>query len=105
MRRTPYRIDPAIRREVMLRDKACFLSKVEPRHVCRDVWGVAHAPDLIDALTLEHVHRDGSMMGKRAPSDAAHLLALCGMANFMVPNRSQRDSMRAHLRALYRAEA
>ena len=99
MRRYPYAFSAGRRAEVMRRDGSCILSRIEPGHVCRDVWGVSHAPDLLEALTLEHV-KDASMMGTRAPNDAAHLVALCGAANFAVPNKSQRNAMRAYLRAV-----
>jgi hypothetical protein len=92
-------VTPELREAVLRRDGECFLAKIEPGHICRDIWGVAHAPDDLNRLTLEHV-KDASMMGRRAPSDAAHLVALCAAANFGVPNRSQRNSMRAYLRAV-----
>jgi hypothetical protein len=96
MRRTPYRVDPAVREFVMRRDRECFLAKVEPGHICRDLWGVPHAPDDLSKLSLEHV-KDQPRMGVRAPSDAAHMLALCAYSNVAVPNRSQRNAMRAYL--------
>ena len=101
MRRTPYRVDPEDRRAVLLRDGACLLSKIEPGHVCRDIWGDEHAPDDLDRLTLEHVHLNGSMMGKRAPSVPESMVALDGAANFRVPSKSQRNAFRAYLRGLY----
>jgi hypothetical protein len=38
------------------------------------------------------------MMGKKAPTDLAHLVALCGYANVAVPSRAMRDGMRQYLR-------
>lgn len=90
-------MDPAIRYQVMLRDKACLLSKIEPGHVCRNIWGDVHAPDDVKQLSLEHVHLTGSMMGKRAPSTAASMIALCAWANVRVPSRVQRNAMRTYL--------
>jgi len=105
MKTQPYRVDPTIRAEIMLRDKECVLAKIEPGHVCRDIWGDVHAPDNLARLSLEHVKMNGSMMGKRAPSTPDSMLALCGWANVRVPSRSQREAMRAYLRALYPATA
>ena len=98
-RRYPYAFPAGLRAEVMRRDGSCILSRIEPEHVCRDVWNNEHRPDDLERLTLEHV-KDESMMGRRAPDDATHLVALCGAANFAVPNRSQRDAFRAYLRAV-----
>jgi hypothetical protein len=99
MKRRPYRTEPELRRFVLTRDGACLLSKIEPDHQCRDLWGRPHASTDLDRLTLEHV-KDASMMGRRAPSDAAHLVALCAASNFGVPSKSQRDAFRAYLRAV-----
>ena len=101
MRRTPYRVETAVRQESAARDRRASLSKIEPGHVCRNIWGDVHAPDDVKQLSLEHVKMTGSMMGKRAPSTAQSMIALCAWANVRVPNRSQRNAMRAYLRALY----
>ena len=42
------------------------------------------------------------MMGKRAPSDAWHLVAMCGWANVAVPSKAQREAMREYLRVVAR---
>ena len=99
MRRRVSTITRELRRAILTRDGACLLSKIEPDHACRDLWGNPHAPTDLDRLTLEHV-KDASMMGRRAPSDAAHLVALCAAANFGVPSKSQRDAFRSYLRAI-----
>lgn len=96
-RSRPYRVDPAIRRAVLERDGACILAKIEPDHVCRDLWGHPHASDDLDRLSLEHV-KDQLTMGKRAPSDEAHMVALCGYANVAVPSKRQREYFRDYLR-------
>lgn len=99
MKRRPYALPEGLREAVLRRDRHCLLSSIEPEHVCRDAWGTPHAPDDLDRLSLEHVKSD-LMMGRRAPSDAAHLVALCAAANIGVPSRSQRDAFRAYLRAV-----
>ena len=37
------------------------------------------------------------MMGRKAPDDLAHLVAMCGFANVAVPSRVIRDQIRAYL--------
>ena len=91
------RVTPILRRVVLLRDGMCTLARIDADHQCRDQWGNPHAIDDLDKLTLEHV-KSASMMGRRAPSDAAHLVALCAAANIAVPSRVQRNAMREYLR-------
>ena len=97
MKRRVGSISKALRWEVFARDGECVLAKIEPDHVCKDIWNQEHAPNDFDRLTLEHVHREGRMMGRRAPSDARHLIALDGFANFSVPSKVQREAFRAYL--------
>lgn len=85
---------------VLLRDRRCVLSFLSPGHVCRDAWGLTHDPADLGRLTLEHVHDGYGRMGKRAPSDMAHLVALCGGANVSVPSKVQRQAMRAYLESV-----
>lgn len=82
---------------VLLRDRRCVLSFLEPGHVCRDQWGLPHDSGDFGRLTLEHVHDGYGLMGRRAPSDMAHLVALCGAANVGVPSKTQRQAMRRYL--------
>ena len=98
------RVTPALRSTVLLRDGACvlFLLALErpgspsPWHICRDVWGNEHSPYDLDKLTLEHV-KDQPRMGRRAPSDPAHLVAMCYQGNVGVPSKKQREAIRAYL--------
>lgn len=87
---------PEVHAAVLKRDGGCLMAKIEQGHVCRDRWGVPHAPDRLELLSLEHV-KDDSMMGRRAPSDMSHLVALCHGANVGVPSKEQRDSFRSYL--------
>lgn len=82
---------------VLYRDRECVLSKRDPEHVCRDQWGNRHEPDDLARLSLEHV-KDELMAGRRAPSDPAHLVALCFGANVGVPSKVEREWMRAYLK-------
>jgi len=68
----------------------------DPRHVCRDRWGRPHAPWATGMLSIEHV-KDASTMGRRAPSDAAHCVALCHGANVAVPSKDARAFFRGYL--------
>ncbi len=86
-----------VRRAVLLRDRMCILARLHPDHVCRDVWGFEHPSDDLGRLTLDHVHDGYGLMGRRAPSDAGHLVALCGLANVSVPSHEDRVSFREYL--------
>lgn len=94
MRRDP--VTPALREAVLRRDGACLAWKMDPEHQCRDRFGWPHSPTDVDRLTLEHV-KDHLRMGVRAPSDMAHLVALCGAANDAVPSKEMRAAFRAYL--------
>ncbi len=93
------RVTPDMRRAVLERDGCCILLRLYPSHRCRDVWGEYHDPRDLDRLTIEHV-KDHSMMAKRAPSDMAHMVALCGYANVAVPSKSERLAMRLYLESV-----
>jgi hypothetical protein len=73
-------VTPLVREAVFQRDKVCVLAIYDAAHQCYDVWGDAHRADDWGRLTLEHV-KDKLRMGKRAPSDPAHLVVLCGYRN------------------------
>lgn len=88
-----------LRETVFRRDGGCVLAKLEPGHECRDVWGARHLPTELWRLTLEHV-KDELRMGVRAPSDEAHMVALCGYANNRPPTKKQRALMRIYLASL-----
>ena len=92
-RRDP--VSSELRLAVLERDRACILWKLDPQHRCSDRFG-SHAPDHTNLLTLEHV-KDDLRMGKRGPSDLAHLVAMCYGGNVGVPSRAQREAIRAYL--------
>jgi hypothetical protein len=74
----------------------CVQAKIDPSHECRTVFGKPHRADDLAMLTLEHV-KDDLMMGKRAPDDLDHLVALCGLLNNQPPAKEQRENFRAYL--------
>ena len=85
-----------LRRAVLERDGCCILLRLDPKHLCRTVWGEYHDPRDLSLLTVEHVKSE-PMMGRKAPDDLAHLVAMCGYANVAVPSRVIRDQIRAYL--------
>ncbi len=89
-------VTPEMRTAVLSRDGECVLAKRDRAHVCRDALGRPHAPWALDMLSLEHVKSE-LRMGVRAPSDAAHLVALCHFANVAVPSKEVRAWMREYL--------
>ena len=97
VRLTPDPVTPEVREAVLRRDQTCVLWQLSNGHVCRDAWGNEHEPYDLDMLTLEHV-KDELAMGKRAPSDPQHLVALCAHANIGVPSKAQRAMLRQYLR-------
>lgn len=90
-------VTPEVREAVLRRDGRCVLWIRDPGHACYDVWGAPHGSGDLDRLTLEHV-KDKLRMGKRAPSDPAHLVALCGFRNAIrPPTKVERSWMREYL--------
>lgn len=109
MRRTPLRRRPnpdrvtvEVRAAVMVRDRHCFLWRMDAGHSCRDQWGNPHRPDDFGRLTVDHVHdHAGGTKGKRAPSDAQHLVLMCYAGNVGAPSRDVRQSCRSgHVEAI-----
>lgn len=94
-------VTAAIRDEVLARDGMCFMFRMDPEHACRDRWGDPHSPYDKTYLTLDHV-KDAPRMGRRAPSDARHLVAMCWGANVGVPSKAVRELERVYLRTVSR---
>jgi hypothetical protein len=80
----------------------CFLFRLDRDHVCKDRWGRPHSPYLMWRLSLDHV-KDGPMLGKRAPSDEWHLVAMCYAGNVAVPSKEVRMAERTYLLSLREA--
>lgn len=91
---------------ILHRDGACVAWLLAPKsHQCRDKWGEPHDPRDLSRLTLEHV-KDEPMMGKRAPSDEAHLVAMCHSGNAVeLWGSANRDLCRAYLIGVTRSAA
>lgn len=107
MRTYPYGVTRAIRDAVFARDKGCVLARLLPdTHECRNMWGRPMLPTdtQVGALTLEHVKSDLAM-GKRAPSDMAHLVVLCYGSNIGVPSKYERGLMRSYLQTVNARDA
>lgn len=91
------RVTPELREFVLRRDGRCVLSIFDVAHECRDMWARPHRSDDLDRLTIEHV-KTHLAMSRRAPSDAAHCVALCGYRNVnRPPTKTERAWMRAYL--------
>ena len=74
------RVLPEVHAAVLRRDGRCVAAALDRSHVCRDRWAHEHAPTAMGLLTVEHV-KDEPMLGRRAPSDPSHMVALCFSAN------------------------
>jgi 5-methylcytosine-specific restriction endonuclease McrA len=87
-----------LRREVLERDGGCVAPRLGALSECRDRWGHIVRPDETSALTLDHVK--DAPGGRRAPSDRAHLVALCWGHHLGGWATSHRPDLRAYLRAV-----
>lgn len=95
MTRSP--VTPALREAILHRDRGCVLFKLDPDHQCRDVWGTPHSPHDLGRLTLDHVQDGYGRMGRRAPSDAGHLVTLCAGSHLGGWATAHRPDLRAYL--------
>jgi hypothetical protein len=95
-RRPPY---PSVLHDYILRrDKECVAAKLGFVHECRSTFGVPHAPFALPLLTVEEIKDDDKhAMGQKAPRDAKHGVALCGLMNTRPPSREMRQAFRAYL--------
>jgi hypothetical protein len=93
-------VTPAIRAAVLERDGRCIRSRMDTGHECRDTWGNPHDSRRLDLLQLDHVQEGYGRMGKRAPSDPAHLVSLCAASHLGGWATANRPALRAYLAAL-----
>ncbi len=94
------KVTPEVREYVLNRDVRCVMFLRDSGHACYDVFGNVHGSGDKSKLTLEHV-KDYLRMGKRGPSDPAHLVALCGYRNVIRPlTKVEREWVRSYLRAV-----
>lgn len=93
----PDPVTPELRAAVLERDGRCVRSRMEPEHECRNNWGEYHRADALAQLTLDHVQERYGRMGKRAPSDMAHLVTLCWDAHLGGWATSHRPELRSYL--------
>lgn len=108
IRRKPRRdpVSPELRDEVIARDLrfagGCVAQFLYDRHKCADYWGRASLPDYVPALSLDHVQDGYGRMGKRAPSDRAHLVTLCYHGHLLGWATSHRPLLREYLERVER---
>lgn len=107
------RVSPALHAAVVRRDGMCFgiLARLlYPEmaiswHQCADRFGNQHGAASLEYLTVDHFHlHAGGTKGDRAPSDPAHLVAMCGMLNGRGPSATLREAERRYSNALYGKE-
>jgi hypothetical protein len=84
MRRDP--VTPELRIEVFERDRQCVAPIID--YFCDPCAG---------RLTLDHVQSGYGRMGKRAPSDAAHLVTVCWHHHLDGWATSHRPDLREYL--------
>ena len=91
-------VTPEVRTAVLERDlRTCVATLLDPEHVCRDRWEQPGTWAASHDLTLDHVQDGYGRMGKRAPSDAAHLVTLCWGAHLGGWGTAHRPELRAYL--------
>lgn len=107
-------VTPALRLEVLERDeRRCIAPRIAVEHEqpideCKGLWGrpavlfwTANGPIYdIASLTLDHVNLQPTL-GKRAPSDLAHLVSICWHHHLDGWSETHRPELRDHLRRLY----
>lgn len=74
-------VRPDLHREVVQRDGGCVAAILDRGHECRDAMGEPHAWSALDRMTVDHVQEGYGRLGRRAPSDRAHLVAMCHAGN------------------------
>ena len=89
-------VTPELRALVLARDGGCVATRLDADHQCMSLWGPVARTDLW-AMTLDHV-KDEPRMGRRAPSDAEHLVTLCYGAHIVTGwATSHRPELRDYL--------
>lgn len=96
------KVTPELRREVLRADDHhCVAPRLDAlADHCRDRWGTyihMSQQGAADDLTLDHVQDHGGRMGKRAPSDRAHLVTLCWHHHLDGWATSHRPQLRAYI--------
>lgn len=98
-------VTPQLREKILKRDCYCFMRRMDPLHRCMDVHRNFHSSWDTDKLTLDHVHESYGLMGKRAPSDERHLVAMCAHWHLNIgPTRVVREAEREYLNGVYGEE-
>jgi hypothetical protein len=93
-------MNPAVHLKVLHRDGGCFAAQMDPKHVCRDQWGITHLPDDDRVLTVDHV-KPFLMMGRKFSDEIEFMVAMCHAANVGVPSKALRAKEREYLSGLY----
>lgn len=95
------RCTPEVHDAVIVRDKVCFMYRIDSSHQCRTIFGAPHAPDHPRLLTVDGV-KANLRMGRRSDhSRVEFLVAMCAYENNRPPTRETRQLERSYLTALY----
>lgn len=78
-------VTPELRIAVFTRDQGCVAPRLGATDDCRS------------PLTLDHIQSGYGRMGKRAPSDPAHLVSVCWHHHLDGWSTSHRPELRAYL--------
>lgn len=90
-------VTPELRHAVFARDKGCVAPRLGARDPCRGMWGNPITLTRDADLTLDHIQDWYGRMGRRAVSDAAHLVCLCWGHHLAGWATSHRAELRAYL--------
>jgi len=90
------------RQLVLIRDAMCFLYRLDRSHVCHDAFGGRHYGTDIHRMTVDHFHlHAGGTLGKKAPDDRYHTVAMCHEGNVGCPSAEVRQAERDYIIASY----
>lgn len=90
------RVTEEVAQFVLRRDGGCVAALMGAPGACRDGYGRSVDRHHAD-MTLEHVQEGYGMMGKRAPSDPAHLVALCRFHGVQSWELANKDLLREYI--------
>ena len=88
------KVTPELVEALWRRDGGCVAAQITQGHQCTDRWGIPHAWNRRDLVTVEHFWPDYARKGDRAPSDLDHTVLLCAGTNIGGPGKVMREKFR-----------